>query len=207
MGKLDRAAEVANGVQADEFIKAVAWSKETSIQAELQRICNVATDPDILRFAGMTMEGANANGFRKRLEECISKLPETEQGPYGDGYNLLVSLGQQFGPKARPVFEHYMQNASLQRRRSMCKVLANVRGDWSVDLPEPLLEDSRLADGWDYSVIPGQNEPRLPIRICDEAAETISQNFPKLSFKMAGQHIDLDRQIQKMRDQITHHNY
>ena len=207
VGKFNIATEVANGVRAREFIKAVAWSKETSIQAELQRICDVTTNPDILRFAGMAMEGANANDFRKRLEESISKLPETEQGPYGDGYNLLVSLGRQFGTEARPVFEHYMQNASLQRRRSMCKVLANVRGDWAVDLLGPLLEDSRLADGWDYSVIPGQNEPRLPIRICDEAAETISQNFPKLRFKMAGQHSDLDRQIQKMRDQITHHDY
>jgi hypothetical protein len=205
--KYDMAREVADGVRPNEFIKAVSWSQEPAIQAELHRICDVTTDPEILRFAGMAMEGLNANDFRMRLEETIANLPETEPGPYGDGYNLLVSLGKQFGMGARPVFEHYMQNASLQRRRSMCKVLAEVRGDWSVDLLGPLLEDSRLADGWDYSVIPGQNEPRLPIRICDEAAETITQNFPKLKFKMAGQHSDLNRQIQKMQEQIAHHNY
>lgn len=199
--------DVANGVVASDFIQAVAWSKEPAIQAELRRICDVTTDPEILRFTGMAMEGANANAFRKRVEESVADLPEIENGPYGDGYNLLVCLGRQFGTDTRPVFERYMQNASLQRRRSMCKVLASVRGDWSVDLLGPLLEDSRPADGWDYSVIPGQNEPRLPIRICDEAAETIAQNFPKLKFEMAGQHSDLDRQIRKMRDQIAQHNY
>ena len=205
--KGDMAREVADGVRPNEFIKAVSWSKEPAIQAELHRICDVTTDPEILRFAGMAMAGPNANDFRKRLEETISDLPQVEPGPYGDGYNLLVSLGRQFGTEARPAFEHYLQNASTQRRHSMCKVLAEVRGDWSVDLLGPLLEDSRPADRWNYSVIPGQNEPRLPIRICDEAAETIAQNFPKLNFKMAGQHSDLDRQIQKMRDQITQHAY
>ncbi len=89
----------------------------------------------------------------------------------------------------------------------MCRVLAKVHGEWSIDLLSPLLLDTRPAEGWTYAVVPGKNEPRLPIRICDEAAETISKNFPRLTFKMAGTHKELDQQVQVMRERIAHHSY
>jgi hypothetical protein len=198
---------VTHAVRNEDFIKAVAWSKEPAIQAELRRICDVTTEPGILLAAGAAMDGANANAFRKRLEEFIANLQETELGPYGNGYELLDCLVRQFGTEARPSFEQFMQHASLQGRHNMCLVLQDVSGHWSVDLLGPLLEDTRLTEGWTYAVIPGGDQPRLPIRICDAAAETISKNFPKLSFTMAGQYEDLDRQIQKMRDQIARHDY
>ena len=37
------------------------------------------------------------------------------------------------------------------------------------------------------------------MRVCDEAAETISLSRPELTFKMAGEHQDLDRQIATIR--------
>jgi hypothetical protein len=210
-----RELEVSNGVRNNrnasavspvQFINAVAWSAEPAIRAEVRRIFQVTTDSEILTAAIAATDPSDA-AARTRLEEFISVLPETERGPFGKGYKLLVALGKHFGPEARPAFDRYMRQASLQRRRSMCRVLAEVHGDWSVDLLGPLLSDTRPAEGWDYAVIPGQNEPRLPIRICDEAADTIAKSFPRLVFKMAGNHADLDRQIQKMRDQIAGHNY
>jgi hypothetical protein len=205
--KYDMNRDVTNGVRTDEFIKAVAWSKEPAIQAELQKIYEVTADPEILQAAVVAMDPSTATAFRNRMEEFISNLPETEDGPFGESYELLIALGQQFGTEARPAFEHYMQHGSLQRRRSMCRVLAEVQGGWSIDLLGPLLQDTRPAEGWTYAVVPGKDEPRLPVRICDEAAETIARNFPKLSFKMAGEHKDLDRQIEKMSDQIAKHDY
>ncbi len=112
--------EVTNGVRTDEFIKAVAWSKEPAIQAELQRIFEITTDSEILRATLVAMKAADPRGWRERLEEFISNLPESEGGPFGDGYNLLVTLGQELGVEARPAFDRYMQRASLQRRRSVC---------------------------------------------------------------------------------------
>ena len=206
-GNYTMAREVTNGVRIDEFIKAIAWSTEPAIQTELLHIIDRTSDPKILTDAGGAAGGANAQVLESRLEASIASLPDTESGPYGNGYRLLVSLGQKFGPEVRPVFEKYLQNASLQRRRSLCKVLAEVHGEWSADLLGPVLADSRPSDGWDYPVIPGQNEPRQPLRVCDEAAQTIAKNFPKLSFQLAGEHKDLDRQITKMRDQIARHDY
>ena len=199
--------DATNGVEATELIKAVAWSKEPAIKAELQRIFRMTTDPDILRVVVNSMDASESNEVQKRFEEFISNLPETEEGPFGHGYDLLVSMGEQCGNNARPTYEHYMKNASLQRRRSMCRVLDEVHGDWSVALLGPLLVDKRPAEGWTYAVVAGQNDPRLPIRVCDEAADTIARNFPQLKFEMVGQHEDLDRQIQKMREQIAAHDY
>jgi hypothetical protein len=199
---------VAHAARTEDFIKAVAWSKEPAIQAELRRICEVTCDPDIVSATGVVLDEATASAYRKRLEEAIASLPETEEYLWGDDSKLLLALGRQFGSDAKPAFERFMQNASLERRFTMCWVLAEVRGDLSVDLLGPLLEDVRPAfDGWTYAVVPEQDQPRLPMRICDKAAETIAKNFPKLKFTMAGQYEDMDRQIQKMRDQIAHHEY
>ena len=196
----------AGAVSSVQFISAVAWSAEPAIRAEVRRIFEVTTDPEILTASIAATDPSDA-AARTRLEKFISVLPETEGDPFGKGYNLLVALGTHFGPEARPAFDRYMTSASLQRRRSMCRVLAKVHGDWSVDLLGPLLSDTRPAEGWTYAVIPGQNEPRLPIRICDEAADTIAKNFSHLVFRMAGNHTDLDGQIRKMRDQIAGHSY
>jgi hypothetical protein len=200
-----------SAVRAVDFIKAVAWSKEPSIRAELRRIFNVTTDPEILTTSIAAMDPSDALAFRARLEQFLSETPNTEspnpeEGPFGEGYELLVALGKHFGLEAKPAFDRYMVNASLQRRRSMCRVLTEVHGNWSIDLLGPLLDDTRSVAAW-YAVIPDQDEHRLPIRICDEAAETISKNFPKLAFKMAGQHKDLDGQIQKMHSQIARRDY
>lgn len=69
------------------------------------------------------------------------------------------------------------------------------------------MEDSRPAEGWTYAVVPGNNEPRLPIRVCDEAAQTITKNFPTLHFEMTGEHKRLDEQIKTMQRQIKAKDY
>ena len=79
----------------------------------------------------------------------------------------------------------------------MAQVLRTTRKEWAVELLSPALADKREF-GWNYALIPGQNEPRRNIRVCDEAAETISLSRPDLPFKMEGEHENLDRQIAAM---------
>jgi hypothetical protein len=128
-------------------------------------------------------------------------LPAEEDGPFGDRYDLLVALGRKLGDQAKPIFVRYLQNAGLQRWRTMSKVLQQTQRQWAVELLSPALTDKREF-GWDYALVAGQNEPRRPIRVCDEAAETISLSRPDLKFVMAGEHADLDRQIATMRGRI-----
>ena len=49
----------------------------------------------------------------------------------------------------------------------------------------------------------GQNKPRLPIRVCDEAAITLCLNYPDLKFHQAGKHADLDKQIAVIRQALA----
>ncbi len=199
--------ELANGVRTEEFIKAVAWSKEPVIREEITKIYFRTDDPEIRLASSTAIDRSHPEPFRRKMEELIATIPPSEMGPFGDGYNLLVELGRQFGADAKPAFLRYMKNASLQRCRSMCHVLEETRGEWSIEILSPLLEDKRPAKGWTYSVVPNQNEPRLPIRICDEAAATIAHNFPKLKYQMAGEHKDLDVQIEAMRERIARKEY
>ena len=193
--------EVSNGVRTEDFIKAVSWSDAPAVRKEILNIFNKTTDTDLLLAALPGIDSSKTNLIRTRLEGFIDQLPADEEGPYGNGYNLLLALGQKLGDQAKPIFVHYLQNASLQRWRSMAKVLQETQQQWAAELLLPALTDKREF-GWDYPLVLGQNEPRRLIRVCDEAAETISMSRPDLKFVMAGEHADLDRQIAVMRERI-----
>jgi hypothetical protein len=81
-------------------------------------------------------------------------------------------------------------------------VLREVRVSWGKDLLHPILVDKRTW-GWTYAVKPGKNEPRRPIRVCDEAAVTLSRNHAELKFIQSGEHADLDKQIAAIRAQLA----
>jgi len=191
----------ASDVSIEGFVKAVSWSDVPAVKNEILNIFKRTTDTDVLLAALPGVDSSNTNLIRARLEDFINRLPADEGGPYGEGYNLLVALGQKLDDSAKPIFVQYLQNAGLQRWRTMAKVLQQTQRQWAVELLLPALTDKREF-GWDYALVPGQNEPRRPIRVCDEAAETINLSRPDLKFVMAGEHADLDRQIASMRDRI-----
>ena len=191
---------VANGVRPDEFLKAVSWSKAPAVRASLLKMFERAEDPRELLAVLPTVEDEAL--IRKRLEKLVRALPADEGGPYGDGYELLLALARRTPKTARPVFERYLCKASAQRCHTVCLVLRKMKSDWGATLLGPLLTDERTW-GWDYAVKPGKDEPRRPIRVCDEAAVTLSQNHPELKFTRAGEHAALDEQIEAIRKQLA----
>ncbi len=76
----------------------------------------------------------------------------------------------------------------------MCLVLRRVELDFDIELLAPLLTDKRTL-GWTYAIEEGKNEPRAEIRVCDEAAVTLTHNHPELKFVQSGTYRDLDAQI------------
>jgi hypothetical protein len=191
---------VANGLRADDFVKAVAWSKAASVRAALARVFKRADDVDALLAALPAVEDSET--IRGRLEPLVATLPADEGGPYGQGFHLLVALGQRTPKTARAVFEHYLRDASAQRCHTVCLVLREVKPGWDADLLSPLLADTRTW-GWTYAVEAGKNEPRRPIRVCDEAAVTLSRTHPELRFIQAGEQADLDKQITAIRVELA----
>ena len=195
---------VANGVRAADFVKAVAWCREPRIKAAVLRIFELPTNPFVVLASMRSVGPDNPTMIRERAAKMLADRPE-DGGPFGNGYHLLIALGEYGGTEARPLFQEYLATSSVQHCRSVCHALREVRREWAAGLLAPLLSDRREADGWSYAVNPAQNEPRLPIRICDEAAETIAEATRDLSFKMQGTHADLDRQVKVIQDALTKH--
>jgi hypothetical protein len=190
---------VANGVRADAFIKAVAWSKEPAVRAALTAVFKRAENQRDL-LAALPGVGDVAL-IRERLEPLGDKLPGEEYGPYGDGYHLLTALAERTPATAKAVFQKYLRGAGLQRHKTVCLVLAEVKVPWDIEVLGPLLDDKHNGN-WSYPVGPGKNEPRLSTRICDEAAVILARNHPELKFTLAGQYADLDKQIGAIREQL-----
>jgi hypothetical protein len=191
---------VANGVRAKEFIKAVAWSRAPAIRQALEKVFKRAEDEDALLAALPAVEDREL--LRARLEPLVAALPAEEEGPYGHGYHFLVALARRTPGTARAVFERYLRKASAQRCHTVSLLLRQVKAGWDTALLGPLLADKRTW-GWTYAVDPSKNEPRRPIRVCDEAALTLSRNHPELKFTRAGEHADLDRQIAAIRARLA----
>jgi hypothetical protein len=191
---------VANGVQADDFVKAVVWSKAPAVRSSLVSLFKRAEDVDTLLASLPAIEDSEL--VRGRLEPLIAALPADEEGPYGHGFHLLAALGQRTPKTAKAVFDRYLRGASAQRCHTVCLVLREVKPSWDADLLDPLLTDTRTW-GWTYAVEAGKNEPRLPIRVCDEAAVTLSRNHPNLTFTQTGEHASLDKQIAAIRETLA----
>jgi hypothetical protein len=143
---------IANGVDAVDFIKAIAWSKNALIQKALVGVFKRAGDVDALLAALPAVEEKDL--IRGRLESAIAALPAKEKGPYGHGYDLLVALGQKTPETAKSVFEKYLKNAGLLRCYTVCVALREVKLDGDVELLSPLLKDKRDW-GYTYAVKPG----------------------------------------------------
>ena len=149
--------ETQNGVRPVDFVKAVAWCKEPAIIQELANIFTRTSDVGIALETAEVMHQAQPEVVCGRLQEFIAQQPREEMGPFGDGYNLLIKLGQLCATNVKPVFAAYLKADSLQRRRTMCHVLRKTRGEWSIELLAPFLEDKQSANHWTYPVVPGQN--------------------------------------------------
>jgi hypothetical protein len=181
--------EVKNGVETEDFIKAVAWTSDQRIRKELALIAKKSLDPALFRAAS---EGAGVKEREvalQRLKEFVAALPADEGGPFGEGYYLLLSLGRGFADQARPVFESYLKKAGLQRKVTAIHVLGEIRADWAIDLLTPMLVDRSETD-WSHG------------RICDDAASSIVAQDDRLIFLPREDVTSRDRQIEKLREEL-----
>jgi hypothetical protein len=194
--------EVTNGIRTPEFITAVAWSKDAGIREALLGIFQRTNNIDVLRALMPVVKRTHPEWIPTRLEKMLDNLPESEESPNRDGYKLLLELGRNAGPAAKPIFRKYLRINSLQRCETMCLVLGRVHGDWAIELLSPMLPDERTRYKRTYTIKDDELGPRNPVRLCDAAAEVIAKHNPELKFVMKGEYKDLDQQIAKMRAAI-----
>ncbi|HVS72457.1 MAG TPA: hypothetical protein VHQ47_14475 [Phycisphaerae bacterium] len=183
---------VAQGIRPDAFISAVAWSSEPAIRNAISGIFQRTDNVDCLLAALPAVQDKGLE--RQRLAALIDALPPDDKGPYGDA-NRLTALIPLDSDAARRAAERYLKHDTLARRLTLCMTLKETRAPWAPQILGPMLTDTRDTQWGDYAINPSENEPRLPIRICDVAAQTLAANRSDLHFKMEGSHENLDRQI------------
>jgi hypothetical protein len=119
----------------------VAWCDQPAIRDEVVRLFAETDDPPIALACLPAVSDAKL--VTARLTALIDALPADENGPFGEGYELLVAIGKNASIDAMPIFTKYMKGGSLQRMRSMCHVLRKVHPEWAIQLLSPLLDDQR----------------------------------------------------------------
>ncbi|WP_395141828.1 hypothetical protein [Armatimonas sp.] len=190
---------IANGgVRSENLLKALTWSKSPAVRAAITRVFRRTDDSATLKAALPGVDDVAL--IRRRLEPRIAALPRRndEDGPYGDGYNFLLALCKRTPATTKAVFSRYLHGARPERCYTACLILREVRVTWATKMLAPLLSDKRTW-GYEYAVEKGKNKPRLPIRVCDEAAITLCASHPKLKFLQQGTHAALDAQIATLR--------
>jgi hypothetical protein len=193
---------LGKGNQASDFIKAIAESKEPTIRAELRKIFECTDDVNIL-CASLVATDGHRQEARERMEHFLEQVPGTEDEYYGDGYKLLIAMGDYFGADAKPAFKRYLNGANAERVSIAAEALNRTQGKWSVELLGPYLTDTRKLKTWTYPSFPKEGERQRNVRVCDAAALTIARSFPKLSFDLKGDYKDLDERIVLIRQKIT----
>ncbi|HZE97293.1 MAG TPA: hypothetical protein VE981_09720 [Planctomycetota bacterium] len=192
---------VQNGVRAVEFIKAVAWTSNAEVRDAVVAVMKRTNDSELFRAGIPASRGKDDRMVLERLKADLAALPKEERGSYGEGYHLLLLLGDHFPESAKPLFAEYVRDPSPQRVLTICHVLLKTRGEWALELLCPLLADSRELR-WGYGVAGGSPLSGVSSRACDEAAKTIYAHNPDLVFLIDGDRANLDRQIVAMRKQI-----
>ncbi len=190
-----------NGVSADDFIRAVSWCREPAMREALTRAFKRADDMESLLA---TVPGVDDEKLiRSRLEPLLAAIVSDGGDAVGFGFDLLVALGRRTPATARAAFEHYLWGAGPGRCRTVCRAIGELKPAWDTDLLTPLLTDAREIDGFSYIAEENRNDSRLPIRVCDEAASTLSGNHPELKFELTSTHANLDKQIAVIRAQLA----
>ncbi len=192
---------VANGVRVEEFIEAVAWSDRPEIRRALRAVMHRTDNPSLFLACRPGADPALRDADLARLVAFIEGLPP-EHGPFGRGYDLLIGLARMDPQRARPVYEKFVKG-SIQQRNTVCHALREARPAWGCHVLSPLLDDKRDTRWGTYGVNPPANEPRLPIRVCDLAAQTMSGLKPELWFELRGTHEDLDGAIEGIKTQLA----
>lgn len=184
-----------NGVNVLEFVRAVSWSSNPAIAAEVEQIFEKTMDEDVFL--------ACASGIYETHDESVfSRAVEFLNEPrIGGHYDCLVLIGKCFPDRAKGVFKNYLEESLFQPRADLCLALRESCQDMSMDLLSPLLSDTTMTD---KGYFPGGGAAMVRFRICDVAAETLSTNFPDLQFEGVGlTQEDWDRQIEVMKRQIA----
>jgi hypothetical protein len=191
---------VSNQVYSNYFIKGLSWSASPIIRKSMVGVFKRAGNIDDMLAA---LPGVDDKELvRHRLEALVAALPVADIEAYGDGYHLFANLVESAPDLAKPLVDEYLKDRSEARCFTIADALDVCQTSWDVDVLAPMLRDKRPSK-WDFAAVSDHDEPRLMMRVCDQAALTLTQIHPELKFDLTGQYADIDKQIAAIRKTLS----
>ncbi len=199
---------IAGKAEDKDLLEAVAWSKHPAVRSQVTKIFRETKDPMVLLTCLSAVDEKDNDLVLQRILSLIDalKLPpdiadKEPFGPFDEGYMLVLAAGKRLGAASKSVYLRYSEQPTFNRRVALCSAI-QARPEWAVEFLAPLLDDTREERMW-YQVVEGNDQNRLAIRVCDDAARAINLSRPDLPFVLHGTHVDLDRQIAVMKRLIA----
>lgn len=167
-----------------EYISAIAESKAPQVRERLLGLVRKTLNDAYFMAALPAIDREHDALILDRAKTILRGLPEdTDQGR-----DLLELIGERFPVDAREIYESFIANGSAQRAETMCVVLW-YGNPLSKVILAPLLDDKRPLSGFS-----------IPMRVCDRAAEAISQTSEAIEFDSEWGTERKDRQIEKLKE-------
>jgi hypothetical protein len=208
---------IANGsVRKDDFINAVAWCEEPTIRKAVRDIFRRTTDVGVFISCLKSFGKDDFEWIVQRGNELIEGLTEEEKKE--DAQNVILSaMAEQVGEVAAPTFRKFMAKATPSELGLLAGSLSKTRGQWPIAMLKPLLDDKRPTSRNYYVRDPNWNGPRpgpstvddgylrIPVRVCDAAAESLSEILRDKQFTFPDKHdtSTLDRFIVALKAKVA----
>jgi hypothetical protein len=183
LNKIDPAAAKENPLHA-ACIEAICSSKDPAVRDKLAAVIQTTSNEAYFWAALPAMDRSRDELVWKSAVAMLDKLP-----PDADrGLELLKMIGQRFPDRAQAVYLKFMAPGTVQRAEVLCNVLSN-GNPMAIEVLAPLLDDKRPLTGYP-----------LPMRVCDRAAEAMSEAEKAISFDSRYGEASRDKQIEAIKE-------
>lgn len=217
-----RNVKANGGVCADEFVHAAAWCRELAVREAVRDIFHRTGDVRIFAAATEAFEPSEGKIIAAKADEILRGLNAAEREQGAVEFVLGVTA-ERAGADAVPLFRKTIDKATPSELGSIAKALQEAKGNWPLPLLKPMLDDVRKTERVYYvrdeSVpvspaplvappAPSLNEDdgyqKIPVRVCDAAAETLSKLLKSERGKFPAKHdrASLDQFIARLKKVI-----
>ena len=167
----------------ETYITAISISQEPEVRDKMLRIVKSTANDGYFMAAIPAVDRKQDQVVLQSARRILAGLaPDTDQGQL-----LLMMIGERFPSDAKSVYRNFLAAGSARRAETMCRVLWYSH-PWSAEILAPLLDDNRSLSGF-----------AIPMRVCDRAAQAISNGAPRREFDSDWGTAEKDRAIEKIK--------
>ena len=164
-----------------ELLKAIMGSRSEKVQERIARLLQSTSNVTCFWILQQAFGPEHDPLVLKRTLSVIEALPED-----GDSQLLLRLLIERFPDEAKPICQQFVESPNLRRKDAVINALWS--SSLAPELLQPLLDDRRPFGHYTAGD-----------RVCDRAAQAISNNLPDSEFESEWSVESRDKQIYKIK--------